>query len=100
MLGDFNGDGRIDIAVANYYTDNVGVLLGYGDGTFQDQVTYSTGNSSTPQSVTVDDLNKDGCLDIAVANSGTDNVGVLFGHCNGTFRDQMTYPTGHWFSSV
>jgi hypothetical protein len=33
-VGDFNGDGRLDLAVANFYSDNVSVLLGNGDGRF------------------------------------------------------------------
>ena len=36
MAGDFNGDGRTDLAVANYGSNDVSVLLGNGDGTFQD----------------------------------------------------------------
>ena len=43
VAGDFNGDGRLDLAVANYGDDTVSVLLGNGDGTFQPQVTYAVG---------------------------------------------------------
>jgi len=42
-VGDFNGDGRPDLAVANFYSDNVSVLLGNGDGTFQNAVNYDVG---------------------------------------------------------
>src|SRR5579864_14139 len=34
-LSDFNGDGKIDVAVANNFSNNVSILLGNGDGTFQ-----------------------------------------------------------------
>src|SRR5262249_16038351 len=34
-VGDFNADGKPDLAVGNYFNNNVGVLLGNGDGTFQ-----------------------------------------------------------------
>ena len=44
MTGDFNGDGRTDLAVANSGSNDVSVLLGNGDGTFQPQVTYAVGN--------------------------------------------------------
>src|SRR5262249_47187189 len=43
VTGDFNGDGRTDLAVANEYDNTVSVLLGNGDGTFQPQVTYAVG---------------------------------------------------------
>ena len=43
VAGDFTGDGRIDLAVANENDDTVSVLLGNGDGTFQPQVTYAVG---------------------------------------------------------
>ena len=44
MTGDFNGDGRTDLAVANYGSNDVSILLGNGDGTFQPQVTYAVGS--------------------------------------------------------
>ena len=62
-----NNDTRLDIVVANGNDNNVSVLLGYGNGSFHDQMTYSTG--SYPSSVAVGDLNNDTRLDIVVANS-------------------------------
>ena len=44
MAGDPNGDGRTDLAVANYGSGDVSVLLGNGDGTFQVQVRYAAGS--------------------------------------------------------
>ena len=44
VAGDFNGDGRTDLAVANSGSNDVSVLLGNGDGTFQPQVTYAVGS--------------------------------------------------------
>ena len=92
--GDFNNDSRLDIAVANGGTNNVGVLLAYGDGTFASQMTYSTGSNSQPSCVAVGDFNNDSRLDIAVVNNGTSTVGILIGYGDGTFRDQMTFPLG------
>src|SRR5437016_1076340 len=60
-VGDFNGDGKPDLAVANYHSDNVAVLLGKGDGTFQPAANYNAG--ANPQSVAVGDFNGDGKLD-------------------------------------
>jgi len=70
---DLNGDGHQDLIVANIGANNVAghtvcVLLGKGDGTFQAQSTYNTGNA--PHSVAVADLNGDGVPDLAVANQG------------------------------
>jgi hypothetical protein len=63
--GDFNGDGHLDLAVANSGDGTVSILLGKGDGTFQAAQTYAVG--SFPTSVTVGDFNSDGHLDLAVA---------------------------------
>src|SRR5437660_202047 len=66
-VGDFNGDGFPDLAVANsdYPQSTVSVLLGNGDGTFQDAQSYAIGLH--PQSVAVGDFDGDGHPDIAVA---------------------------------
>ena len=74
-IGDLNGDGRPDLAVANTDSNTVSVLLGNGDGTFQAQTQYPTGLG--PASVAIRDLNGDGKLDLAVANAVSNNVTVL-----------------------
>ena len=79
-VGDFNGDGKPDLAVANRVSTDVSVLLGNGDGTFQSPYTYITGER--PSSVAVGDFDRDGRPDLAVANeafSGT--VWVLVNTC-------------------
>ncbi len=90
-VGDFNNDGRSDIVVTNTGTNNIGVLLGYGNESFAAVMLYSTGNNSSPIGVAVDDFNNDSRLDIAVANHGTDSVGVLFEYGNGTFSVVKIY---------
>jgi hypothetical protein len=99
---DVNSDNKPDIIVANKGANNVVVLLNSGNGTFFLQSTYSTGSSSTPNSVAVVDVNSDSKPDIIVANLGANNVGVLLNSGNGTFLSQKTYPTGShpWFVSV
>ncbi len=76
-LGDFNGDGRADLAVANGNSGNVSVLLGKGDGTFQAAVNYSAGDSTI--SVAVGEFNGDGVSDLAVANFRSNNASILLG---------------------
>src|SRR6516164_6716318 len=74
-IGDLNGDGRLDLAVANADSNTVSVLLGNVGGGFQQQTQYPTGLG--PSSVAIRDLNGDGKLDLAVANADSNNVTVL-----------------------
>ena len=84
-VGDFNGDGKPDLVVAN--ATNVGVLLGNGDGTFQAAVYYGAG--SGPRAVAVGDFNGDGKLDLVVGNVTSGNVSVLLGKGDGTFQPAL-----------
>jgi len=74
-VGDFNGDGLLDLVVANGNSSNVSVLVGIGDGSFQAAQNFAAG--SQPLSVAVGDFNGDGWQDLAVANYGSSNVSVL-----------------------
>ena len=60
-VGDFNRDGKPDLAVANVGSANVSVFLGIGDGTFHVATNYGTG--ALPESVIVGDFNRDGHSD-------------------------------------
>ncbi|CAF1192554.1 unnamed protein product [Adineta ricciae] len=93
-LGDFNNDTYLDIAVTNYNTHNIGIFLNYNNGSFRNQITFSTG-VSRPVSIATGDLNNDQCLDIVVANNGTNDISLYFGYGNGTFRHHITYATGY-----
>lgn len=93
-VGDFNGDGELDLAVANHGLSDMGddggvsVLLGNGDGTFQAARNFSAGKQ--PESIAIADFNSDGRLDI-IAVSETENVlNVLLGNGDGTFRPRVT----------
>ena len=86
-IADFNHDIHLDIVVANYDSANIGILLGYGHGSFQNQTTYHTG--SNPYSVAVGDFDKDGTFDIIIANYGTNNVVVLLGYHSGAFANRL-----------
>ncbi|CAF1324737.1 unnamed protein product, partial [Rotaria sp. Silwood1] len=91
---DFNNDSLLDIATANYGTHSVSIFYGYGHGNFSLPNTYSTGYDSLPFSLAAGDFNNDNYLDLAIANYGTNNVGILFGNTNRTFEKQITFLTG------
>jgi Calx-beta domain/FG-GAP-like repeat len=90
VSADFNGDGRLDLATANQISDNVSVLLGNPDGTFQPPLTSAT--SRGPISLVVGDFNKDGKLDLATANAV--DVSVLLGSGDGTFQTPTSTSIG------
>src|SRR5437867_1595386 len=94
---DVNGDGRPDLAVANFRSNDVSVLLGNGDGTFQAPRNFDTGTG--PLSMAVGDVNSDGQADLAVDNfdfniRGPNTVSVLLGNGDGTFREPVSFGAG------
>ena len=97
-VGDFNHDGKPDMAVTIGGSDAVAILMGNGNGTFQPAVDYPVGG--TPDSVAVGDFNGDGKLDLAVANSASNTVSILLGNGDGTFQPQVSYAVGMGASSV
>ncbi|WP_254564241.1 putative Ig domain-containing protein, partial [Oscillatoria sp. HE19RPO] len=97
-VGDFNGDGNPDLAVANRNSNTVSVLIGDGSGSFAAQTPFTVGNA--PISVTVGDFNGDGNPDLATANRSSNTVSVLIGDGSGSFAPQTTFATGSEPSSV
>lgn len=98
-VGDFNGDRRQDLAVANSVTDDISILLGQGDGTLAEQVRYKVGG--LPMAITVGDFNKDGRLDLAVVTVVPDDYGhrpghveILLGLGDGTFGTPQVFAVG------
>jgi VCBS repeat-containing protein len=90
--GDFNADGKLDLASANRFSDNVSVLLGNGTGGFAAAVNFGADNA--PRSVTAGDFNLDGKLDLATANTGSSNLSVLLGDGSGGFAGSVNFGTG------
>ncbi len=97
VAADFNGDGRIDLAVANtaLAQGSISILLGNGDGTFQPARFIGAGNY--PRSIAVGDFNRDGKLDFAVANEHAPccgSIAILLGNGDGTFRPPVFQASG------
>ncbi|CAF1388030.1 unnamed protein product [Adineta steineri] len=81
IAADFNGDQYLDIAFANDYTADVGIMVGNGNGTFRAEIHFSIGNVSTPQMLTVGDFNNDGRSDIVVATNRPGQLIILWNTC-------------------
>ena len=95
-VGDFNGDGKPDLAVANGLDATVGIFLNKGDGTFRDMVAYPVGKG--PIWIAVGDFDGDGKPDLAVADFyGEDEHGrlsLLRGEGDGTFEPELKLAAG------
>ncbi|MEO7310396.1 MAG: FG-GAP-like repeat-containing protein [Chitinophagaceae bacterium] len=97
-IGDFNGDGKQDLASANYNANNVSVYLGDGVGGFTRLGDVLVGTN--PSSVATADFNGDGRLDIITANYGSHNLSVRFGNGDGNFSQAPDVPVGGFPNSV
>ncbi len=89
---DYNGDGNIDLAVANYGTfgsqNTIKVLLNLGSGTFAPAVSYFAGSS--PYRISAARINSDSAMDLVVANENG-FINVLINSGTGSFSNRTEY---------
>ncbi len=99
-VGDFNGDGKLDFATANYGLNisTVSIRLGDSAGNFSGSTEVSVGTN--PRSVAVGDFNGDGKLDIATANSVDATVSIRLGNGAGNFSGSTEVSVGFGPQSV
>jgi hypothetical protein len=91
-IGDFNGDGHRDLAVANVWSKDVSILIGLGDGTFAPQVRFTAGY--VLRSIAAGDFNGDGHEDLVLVNGYSNDVSVLLGLGNGAFGSETPFAVG------
>ena len=97
VTGDFNGDGKADVAVTTRTgaagVGELHVLIGNGDGSFQPPRTRSLG--VVPTGIVAGDLNEDGHLDLLVDNLWSSAITILLGNGDGSFVTPSQYPAGY-----
>ena len=91
-LADLNGDGKLDIVIANNSQNNFSVLINSGTGTFPNTVQYSAGTGA--KYINVADINKDGKADVIVSSQSDNKISTFINNGNGTFANQMDYVVG------
>ena len=79
---DINNDTNLDIIVTNQDSNSIGVIFGYGNGTFGSVILFQLEYGSNPFSTMFGDLNGDGKVDMAMINNGTDSLSVLLQTCS------------------
>ena len=91
VTADFDGDGKLDLASADYYDGTIRIFFGNGDGTFRMGRTYS---ACFAHALAVGDFNRDNIPDLAVADAGCGEVTILLGKGDGTFTEGGSFSTG------
>jgi FG-GAP-like repeat len=95
---DLNADSRPDLAVANFTSNVVSVLLADGSGGFNPRTDYNV--ASQPRGVASGDFNGDGTPDLVTGNYNNNNASVILGNGAGAFGSPTNFPVGTGPSSV
>jgi hypothetical protein len=98
VAGDFNGDGKSDLAVTNQLDNTVSVLFGDGDGTFEIRQDYGVGSGAV--GLVAGDFNGDHRDDLVVVDSYASSLSVLLSSSSGTLLSNEFYATGNAPSGV
>lgn len=91
ILGDFNGDTKLDMVVTDLTTNSIYLFLGNGDGTFQAPSNISSLGIGGARYGAAADFNKDGKLDLVLSDVNSNHVVVLLGNGNGTFQAARSF---------
>ncbi|CAF2097397.1 unnamed protein product, partial [Rotaria magnacalcarata] len=97
VVSDVNNDTLLDMIVANYGTNTIGVFLGHDNSTFENQLKFSMVLNSHPYTIAIGDFNTDGQADISVADRGTKSIALLLGNGNETFQIQDSHGRNYEF---
>jgi hypothetical protein len=91
--GDFNSDGKPDLAIAkSALSENIFILTGLGDGSFEPGDEFSV--EAFPRSIAAGDFNRDGIPDLVTTTPGSNSISTIFGNGDGSFGSYNSYPVG------
>ncbi|CAF4149908.1 unnamed protein product, partial [Adineta steineri] len=91
---DFNKDGHWDLAITDYSSNSISILFGIGNGSFQQPAMVYGSGGTNPYGLVSEDFNKDGNLDLAMCNEGSNSIAILLGNGNGSFQAATNFTSG------
>lgn len=97
-VGDANNDGVLDVFVGSYGSNEIGVMLGDGNGSLTFSAEVAAGGK--PWMLAVGDMNRDGNIDVVSANSFNNNAAVVYGNGSGGLSAAVTYPVGSFSLAI
>ena len=99
IVGDVNGDGKLDVIAVDHASQDIAVMLSNGDGTFRDPVESPTLSREILEVATAD-FNGDGKLDLVLADTTLGGPGIMLGNGDGTFQREVLVSFGQVATSV